>query len=89
MTRGNPNDTASYKIEKQLLLFGSYFFMSEEEVKHSRNVWNIMSLLGDFGGLLDIFLLVFVICCSFVNEKQMIAKSIRAIYFRKNYENIQ
>ena len=26
----------TFKVEKQLLLFGSYFFMSEERVRHSR-----------------------------------------------------
>ena len=55
--------------ESQLILFGSYFFMSEERVVHHRQLQNIMQVLADFGGIQEIFLFLFVVICTFNNEK--------------------
>ena len=80
-TRGDPKDNTTFKNETQLLLFGSYFFLSEESVKHSRTAENIMQVVGDFGGVLEIFLFGFIVFGNYVNQKQLLAKSIRSIYF--------
>jgi len=77
-------DGKVYRNETQLLLFGSYFFMSEEGVIHSRTVENLMQVIGDFGGVLEVVLFAFVFTVTMVNEKQMLAKSIRAIYFQND-----
>ena len=46
-----------------------------------------MSVLADLGGVIEIFLFGFVVFCNYVNQKQLTAKSIRAIYFQADQEN--
>ena len=43
-----------------------------------------MQVIGDFGGVLEVVLFAFVFTVTMVNEKQMLAKSIRAIYFQND-----
>jgi hypothetical protein len=45
-----------------------------------------MQILSDFGGILEIFAFLFVVFCTRFNEVQMLAKSIRAVYFQHKCE---
>jgi hypothetical protein len=63
------------------VLFGAYFFMSQEVVDNVRNQYSIISLLGSLGGLLSGLYSIFLVVTSYINRQFIIAKIIRNLYF--------
>ena len=45
------------------MLFGTYFFLDNEMIIHTRQAATIWDVLADFGGLIDLF---FVVSCFFM-----------------------
>jgi len=43
-------DGKTFKLTKSEVLHGTYFFLSEQRIIHSREVYNIIDLLSEFGG---------------------------------------
>jgi hypothetical protein len=53
------------KIIEKHILFGSFYFLSNDRILHQRQVYTILNMLGDFGGLEGIVLsMVFAFCYS-------------------------
>jgi hypothetical protein len=68
------------------MIFGSYFFMSPETLLHTRKAYDFISVLSDFGGILEILIfMLFPFFCKF-NEQGLLIKSIRAVYFNEKME---
>jgi hypothetical protein len=74
-------DGITFKKESQLMLFGSYFFLSDETLLHTRKAYDLLSVLSDFGGILEIFMFIFFAVWNKYNEQGLLIKSIRAVYF--------
>lgn len=53
-------DGVSYKNETNLVIFGTYFFLSDDMLEHSRQVYTIIQVISDFGGLIDIVIWLFI-----------------------------
>ena len=51
----------SFRDETNQILFGAYFFLSDNVVTHERNRYNLFQLLSDFGGLYQTFIIPFFI----------------------------
>ena len=68
------------------MLFGTYFFLDNEMIIHTRQAATIWSILADFGGLLDLF---FIVLCFFVvplNEEIQMNKFMQILYTRESNE---
>lgn len=61
--------------------------MADEYVEHSRQVYTGLEILSDFGGIVDIFMWVFIFMCTHFNDVQLDAKIIRSLYFTKNKDS--
>jgi hypothetical protein len=61
-------DGITFKKESQLMLFGTYFFLSGEAVLHTRKAYDFLSVLSDFGGILEIFMFIFYAVWNKYNE---------------------
>ena len=44
-------DGIDYKVEEAQVLFGTYFFLANQRIDHSRFAYNILTLLSNFGGI--------------------------------------
>ena len=80
------DDGATFRIENQLNMQAYYFFMSNQRVKHSRSVYTLLKVMSDFGGMIEIFTMLFAWSCTAFNDRQFLAKMIRALYFKDNSE---
>ena len=56
---------------------------------YERKVTDILTLLGDLGGLQEFFVLIGGLIVSFISQKLFIASIIRKIYHIRKYENIE
>ena len=69
------------------LIFGTYFFLSDDMVHHYRFVYNIISLLAEFGGLNSVMLAVYKVLGSLVSLNLIKAKVIKNLYFVPDFED--
>jgi hypothetical protein len=72
-----------FKPENQKMIFGSYFFLSDETILHTMKAYDVLSILSDFGGIVEIFIFIFSTFCFRYNAQNLLIKSIRAVYFEK------
>ena len=82
-------DGTNFHQETRQTLYGSYFFVSNERVEHSRKVYSIVDLLAALGGLLSLLLAVFKGIGHFFNKEQIVAKFIRSLYFTKEPKSVK
>ena len=78
------DDGKTFKPENQLIIYGTYFFMSNDIAYQSRTVYNLLTVISDFGGIMEILTFVFMVSCTAFNDQQLVAKSIRSLFFQKN-----
>ena len=72
----------TWKDEQVYQLFGCFFFLSEDQIIHNKNMYTIVDLLSDFGGLYSTFVLtVFYFIGSQVNQHYIMGKFIRSLYY--------
>ena len=64
------------------MLWATYFFLSDEKIEHSLNVYNIFSVLSAVGGIMSLLLGFLTNIFVVVNRKYIIAKLIRSLYFK-------
>ena len=72
------------------MIFGTYFFLSEDVVHHYRFVYNIINLLAEFGGLNSVMLAVYKVLGSMLSINLINAKILKNLFFVpvvKDYEN--
>ena len=65
------------------MLWGSFFFLSNEVIEHQYSVKTISSVFSNVGGLLAIVMGLLKMPFNFVNRKFIIAKLIRNLYFKE------
>ena len=57
----------TFNEESNQLIYGSYFFLGENVDEYSYEAVNIISLLSDFGGFIEIFYIAFSIIPLYYN----------------------
>jgi hypothetical protein len=77
----------TWQVEENELYFRTHFYLSPSIMVHTRNCYNIIDLLSDFGGMSPIILFVFQFLATAINQRLIIAKFIRSIYFIKRPKN--
>ena len=81
-TYNTSTDGGPWHWENHQMLWATYFFMSDERVDHSQNVYNIFSVLSSVGGIMSLLLGFLTNIFIVVNRKFIIAKLIRSLYFK-------
>lgn len=57
----------TFQLETNQILFGSYFFLSEEIIQYNRKLFNFVDLLSDIGGLLGGIMALLRLVIMYVN----------------------
>ena len=73
----------TFNNQKSLVLYGTYFFLSNELVNHTRKAENILEIISNLGGMFEILWVLFMYIGNSVNNKYITAKFIREIYSKK------
>ena len=60
-------DGKTYGLQEFRLMYGSYYFLSEERVVHQRIAYNILDLLSEVGGLVSSVFRTLKIIGTFIN----------------------
>ena len=72
----------SWHHENDQQLFGSYFFLAEDKIMHTRNLYDISDLMEDFGGFYQTFIIsLFMFVGSKINRGIMVVKLIRSLFY--------
>ena len=57
-----------------------YIDLYETHIVHEKSLYNLFDLLGDVGGLLDLFILVFSLLLSRYNESLFLFNQIQSLH---------
>ena len=71
----------TYAVEKNQIIFGAYFFLSDEIIHFNRKLFNVVDLLADIGGLLGGIFAVMRLVIRYVNVQFIMGKFIRNLYY--------
>lgn len=63
-------------------MFGSFYFLSENMLIHTREAVTIVGVLAEVGGLFDVILIVFGFFVIPFNEFQLQTKAVKNMYFK-------
>lgn len=72
---------SSWKNEELQLLFGIYFFLSDDRVEHYKILANITEVIAIIEGVASLLFMFIKIIPQYINYKQIEAKTIRNCYF--------
>ena len=67
--------------ETYQLLWGTYFFLSDEYIEHQQTVRTIFDILSSVGGIMSLLLASFGQVFLYLNRKWIVAKLVRSLYF--------
>jgi hypothetical protein len=70
-------------------VIGIYLRADQKYSVYSRKVNDILTFLGDIGGLAEALLGIGFLIVGFVSQKMFMSKIIRKIYHIRKYENIE
>ena len=73
-------------MEDRHVLCGTFFFLSDQRIEHSRIVFDIMALLSEVGGLAGVIFGALAFLCIEITHVHVIDKFIRRFYTNKNGE---
>jgi len=71
----------TWEVEDYQMIFGAYFFLSEDKVERFKILSNITEVIAIIEGVAALLIMFVKIIPSYINAKQMEAKSIRNTYF--------
>lgn len=63
------------------MVFGIYFFLAEDKVEQFKNLSNISGIIAIIEGVASLSILIISILPTYINQKQLEAKTIRYSYF--------
>ena len=72
---------STFKFETYRMVFGVYFFLSEDKVEQFKNLSNISEVIAIIEGVAGLAILFVSILPTYINQKQLEAKTIRYCYF--------
>ena len=76
-----------YKYVSSQLLFGTYFFLDTEMYTHLRQAYSFWETISDFGGIFDIFMMIFGLVFASINEELLINKFMRNLFTTKTNDS--
>ena len=77
-----------YKTERRIMVFGTYFFLSNTRSEHQRKVYNVVDLLSNVGGIMTSFLGVGAALATYVNKKLFVTRMMQELqYVQVNDQN--
>ena len=65
-------------------MFGAYFFVGDIMYESTRTAFSWLDFLSTFGGMQGIVVVVLTIILSTYIDVQLVSKSVRNMYFRRN-----
>lgn len=68
-------------MERYDMIFGAYFFLSEDRVEQFKNLLNISDVITTFEGVASLIFVLIHVLPTYINHKQLEAKIIRSCYF--------
>ena len=71
----------TWEMKTDKIIFGTYFFLSNDYVHHHRNVYNIINLLAEFGGVWGLVFGIYSVIGKTINRNMIIAKFVKELYF--------
>jgi len=71
----------SYISQDARILWGTYFFYSEEMLIHSREMQNFFNVLSDFGGITEILIYSVGVFVMWFNRRFERSKFVKSLYF--------
>ena len=75
---------APYSVVTMRQIYGTFFFLSDELVTHSRDAENILSLMANFGGLISLAFTILSYPGQWTNQRLLFSKFIRTLYLERN-----
>jgi hypothetical protein len=70
-------------------IYGTFFFLSDELVTHSRDAENFLGVLSKFGGLFTLAINILTIPGRFTNKRLLFSKFIRTLYLERKGKNVK
>ena len=70
-----------FKVLFQQVLFGTYFFYSQEKIEHFREVYTYVNILTELGGLYECLILIFGAFGYVINSQLLRANYIQILYY--------
>lgn len=70
----------TWKREQQHVLWGSYFFLSDEIVDTQRSVQTVLNVLSELGGTIEIFMGGLILFMTLFNDFNFKIKQMKIIY---------
>ena len=64
----------TYDNEEEVMLFGTYFFLSNTRTIHMRSLYNIVRFLSEIGGIQASVMVIFGAIGTYINRKIFMAK---------------
>ena len=83
-------DLKNYEVNFRSVIFGSYFFLSDDRIEHQRTVFTMQDVMAKFGGMCRLVFAFFGFIGLQLNQKMLFAKYIRNMYFKRSKnENLE
>lgn len=77
------DDGKTFQNETHRLVWGTFFFLADDMKKHIRSDYNLISLLGDIGGLIEAMYVVIYFIPFMFNNLSLENKQMRLLYYDK------
>ena len=78
------DENGEISLEKDEIIFGAYFFLSDDLGIQYRIVYNIIDLLAEFGGLNGVLFVIYKFFGEQFTKNIIVAKFIRSLYLVKD-----
>ena len=72
---------------KEHIIFGTYFFLDDEIMIHTRTLDSIVDALSNIGGFLSVIFGIFLALVKRINDKWLIDRAIRNLYRTRDKEH--
>ena len=71
----------TFELADERVLFGSYFFVSEERRELQREVFTIIDLFSKVGGLLSLSNMIFSFIGTLINKQAIVGAIVEQVYY--------
>jgi hypothetical protein len=85
LTRTSSYRKTTYKTQNTQMMWGMYFYYSQEMIYHSRQAKTFFDVLSEFGGVMVILYYFFGLFARWFNNQLERGKLIKSIYFKPDF----
>jgi hypothetical protein len=71
----------TFEIADERVLFGSYFFVSEERRELQREVFTLIDLLSKVGGIVSLSNMIFTFLGTMINKQAIVGAIVEQVYY--------